>query len=293
MGGPSATSTNYREQILNTMDKLPPFSPILTRLLATLADEDVSFGELAALIEKDAVLAGNVLKLVNSPLYGHSATINSVHHAVSLVGLVKIRNVVLGLSVARTWARVRMPKGWSARHFNLHAVAVATLSDLLVLEVQTPYPEGAFVSGLLHDIGQLLVAIAVPEEFELLHSLYMQGGSKEECELKVLGVTHSEVSGAVLAKWNLPSPIQRAVAAHHRPEQADSGRFHLAHILKAADVYVNACGVTTVPSSQWADASLGNSEVSTKSLQDLGVTAKLPRLLETAVTEFESMRSFI
>src|SRR5437016_1081225 len=107
-----------RERILGAVDKLPRFSPLVSRLLATLADEDVSFGELAGIIQTDAVLAGNLLRVVNSPLYGRSSTINSVRHAVAIMGSIKIRNLVLGLSVSRRWAGAHVPSKWDARRFN-------------------------------------------------------------------------------------------------------------------------------------------------------------------------------
>src|ERR1700722_3336726 len=139
-------------------DKLPPFSPVLTRLLATLADPDVSFGALGGIIETDAVLAGNLLRVVNSPLYGRIATINSVKHAVAMMGIVKIRNLVLGLSVSKRWASAKVPPMWNNREFNLHSLAVAGLADQLALRTTAPYPEGAFTAGLLHDVGKLLIA---------------------------------------------------------------------------------------------------------------------------------------
>src|SRR5688572_24901008 len=126
----AADAASLRKTILGSMDKLPPFSPVLTRVLATLADEDISMGELAGMIETDTVLAGNILRVVNSPLYGRRATINSVRHAVAIMGLLKIRNLVLGLSVSQRWAGAAAPKCWSARQFNLHSLAVAVLFDL-------------------------------------------------------------------------------------------------------------------------------------------------------------------
>ena len=101
MGALTTTRSSEKDRILKSLDKLTPFSPVLTRVLATLNDEDVSLGELAGIIETDTVLAGNILRLVNSPLYGRSATINSVRRAVAIVGRIKIRNLVLGLSVSR------------------------------------------------------------------------------------------------------------------------------------------------------------------------------------------------
>src|SRR5438874_526997 len=160
MGMPTETTTSARDRIMGEIDKLPPFSPVLTRLLATLADDDVSFGQMAAIIETDAVLAGNLLRVVNSPLYGRIATINSVRHAVAIMGTNKIRNLVLGMSVARRWASARVPGSWNSKQFNVHSLAVAVLSDLVVLEAPVPYPEGAFTAGLLHDVGKLLIAAA-------------------------------------------------------------------------------------------------------------------------------------
>src|SRR5258707_1757266 len=147
MAMPIDTTVSPVDRILGALDKLPPFSPVLTRLMATLADDNVSFGELAGIIETDAVLAGNLLRVVNSPLYGRIATINSVRHAVAIMGSVKIRNLVLGMSVSRRWAAATTPKSWNARRFNEHSLAVAGLSDLGVLEAPVPYPDGAFTAG--------------------------------------------------------------------------------------------------------------------------------------------------
>src|SRR5882724_2205604 len=192
MGMMTETTASTRLRIMGELDKLPPFSPVLTRLLSTLSDDDVSFGELAGIIETDAVLAGNLLRVVNSPLYGRIATINSVRHAVAILGSAKIRNLVLGLSVSRRWAGARVPGKWNPRQFNAHSLAVAVLSDLVALELPVPYPEGAFTAGLLHDVGKLLIALAMPEEFETISGVYESGGdSAEDCELDVTGVTHA------------------------------------------------------------------------------------------------------
>jgi len=162
MGTPVETIVSPRNRILASLDKLPPFSPVLTRLLATLADEDVSFGALAGIIETDAVLAGNLLRVVNSALYGRASSINSVRHSVSILGSVKIRNLVLGLSVTHRWAGAAVSPKWDSRQFNAHSLAVAVLSDLIALDMPVPYPEGAFTAGLLHDVGKLLIAIGIP-----------------------------------------------------------------------------------------------------------------------------------
>ncbi|MGH9722104.1 MAG: HDOD domain-containing protein [Bryobacteraceae bacterium] len=276
----------HKELILKALDKLPPFSPVLNRVLATLADEDVSFGELAGLIETDTVLAGNLLRIVNSPLYGHRATINSVRHGVAIIGLNRIRNLVLALTVSSKWAKTAVPRRWSHRHFNLHSLAVAVLSDLLILEFPAPYPEGAFVAGLLHDIGKLLIAMAVPDEFEKICALCESGESTmEAAEQHLLGISHAEVSGLVLEKWNLPLPIRQAVTSHHSPMTADCGRLHLAHVVQIADHYVNAHNLGMPPYWLKPDAGV--------SFAEFGLGDIIQKVAESFQTEFAAIRGTI
>jgi len=211
---------SYRDLALRSLDQLPPFSQVLNHLMASLANEDVSFAELAAQIERDTVLSGNVLRLVNSVLYGRRGTISSVRHAVSILGINKLRNYLLGLSIAGLWAKLRTPPTWSMARFNTHSVATGLLADLLVQRIPVTYAEGAFAAGLLHDIGRLMIAIALPDEFEeILRQFANSDRSLEECERELLNTDHSELSAAALSRWNIPAPIQRAVGFHHHSER--------------------------------------------------------------------------
>ncbi len=247
VGGLISSPVDYREKALRCLGDLPPFSPILNKLLATLAAEDVSFARIAELIEKDTVLAGNVLRLVNSALYGRRGTINSVRHAVSLMGLVKLRNSAMTLSVSQVWSNAKTPKSWTSVGFNLHAVATGVMSDLLAQRVLVKYPEGAFVAGLLHDIGLLLIAISLPDEFGEIRELYETSGKEiEECEREIIGLEHPELSAAVLAEWNLPEPIQKAVRYRRNSERQISDELPLSKVLHVADAVVNAKGITVM-----------------------------------------------
>jgi HD-like signal output (HDOD) protein len=282
-----ARPASGRDRILRSLDQLPPFSPILNRLIATLAQEHVSFAELAEMIEKDTVLAGNLLRLVNSPLYGLRGTINSVRHAVSLVGLNKLRNVVLALSLARMWHQTPSARSWSTSEFNLHSAATATLSDLLVEYLPVAYPEGAFTAGLFHDLGKLLIATALPKEYETLHSLSEQGKEDlEESEREVIGFSHAQLSASALKHWNLPLPIQKAVKFHHAPEPVDGGQQPLSRVVHVADLCVNRLGITILPLRP------PNNEAPEESLEILGLDEQIPRLMQEFKTELELIRGF-
>ena len=279
-----------RARAIRCLGELPPFSPILNRLLASLAKEDVSFNKLGDMIEKDPVMAGNLLHLVNSALYARRGSINSVRHALSLLGINKLRNAVLGMSITRMWNQVRTPPSWSMARFNMHSSAVAILSDLLSQKLCVDYAEGAFVAGLLHDVGRLLIALGLTEEYSRI--LLMQerdGRPLLECEMEVTGVTHPELSAEALAHWNLPEPIQNAVRFHHRPDldtaEVGPDEVRLSRILDAANQYVNSTGVSILKKCpDAADATL---------IELLGLTGdQVQTILADFKAEYEAMSAF-
>ena len=236
------------QRAMGALGKLPPFSPILNKLLASLAGEDVSFSKLGDLIEKDTVVAGNIIHLVNSALYARRATITSVRHALALLGMDKVRNTLLGMSISRMWSQVKTPPLWSMARFNRHSAAVAILSDQIASHIPTFYPEGAFVGGLLHDLGRLLIALGLPDEFTRLVKLHEQTDrSWTECELELLGFTHAELSAEALEKWKFPQEVQLAVRDHHQPPVFPAGGpIPLSVVIDAANQYVNSTGDSIV-----------------------------------------------
>jgi HD-like signal output (HDOD) protein len=271
------------------LNQLPPFNPTLNRLLATLAKEDVFFSEVSAVIEKDTVLAGNVLKLVNSALYARSGTINSVRNAVAILGLSKLRNLALSLSVSRMFKQVKSAKSWSQAEFNLHSVATAIMADTLAQRLPVTYPEGAFTAGLLHAVGKLLIAVALPEQFDEIIRAYNSGDlTIEEAEFQVIGCCHAELAAAALSQWKLPADIQEAVAHQHSPGEANSstGKMHLSLLLHEAHHIVNSL-------DQGIPACSSRNQVSaTERLRDVGLGPDADKILEEYKAEFDAMRGF-
>jgi HD-like signal output (HDOD) protein len=281
----TATLLPPRGKALNALNQLPPFSPTLSKLLATLANEDVYFGELSGIIEKDAVLASHVLKLVNSALYARSGTINSVRHAVSILGINKLRNVALSLSVSRIWKQTKTPKTWSQGAFNLHAVAVAVMCDLLAQRLSVAYPEGAFTSGLLHGMGKMMIVIGVPLEYDAILRLYQETPhlSMEDAELHLLGCTHAELCTHALSEWKLPVEIQRAVGSQHLPPEPP---LTLGGLLHASHQVVNLLGVSMPCCSCRCQ---GAPEAA---LSALGLGAHAERILSEYKAEFDTLKAF-
>jgi HD-like signal output (HDOD) protein len=265
-----------KQRALQTLGTLPPFSPILNRLMATLAGDNASFSKLGDLMEKDTVIAGNLLRMVNSAMYARRGTVNSVRHALTLLGIEKVRNAVLGMSLSRMWSKVDAPLSWSMARFDMHSAAVAILSDMLAQKLPVEYPEGAFVAGLLHDLGRLLIAIGLPEQHDRIDS-----SKPLESELEILGFTHAELSADALAVWNLPEPILLAVRHHHDVQSDAPGRegvLTLSAVVATANNYVNSIGVAIAPV-----ADTGSSDGTL--IEKIGLD---PERLEATLEEFRS-----
>jgi len=238
---PVVSVNSLKKQALAALENLPPFPPVLNHLMAALSGEDVSFAILGDLIEKDAVLTGWLLGAVNSVLYVRHGKISSVRHALSVLGTEKVRETVLQRSASYLLQRDPVT-GFSSERFNRHSAAVAILSDLIAQRTAVQFPEGAFLAGLLHDIGRLLIVIGLPDEYQsILHEYQTSSLTWVECERKILGFAHPELSSAVLALWKVPEPIQRAVAEHHDPVPS-GGDMTLGWVLNAANQYVNSSG---------------------------------------------------
>jgi HD-like signal output (HDOD) protein len=281
-------SSECCEKALKALGELPPFSPVLNRLLATLGDEDVSYARVSDIIEKDTVIAGNVLKVVNSALYGRRDAITSVRRAVSLLGVTKLRNTVFSMSVSRMWNRVRTPPGWSMARFNIHSVATAILADLLAQRRMVSYAEGAFVAGLFHDLGKLLIAVGLRDHYERIQD-EQKHRPPLEAEMEVLGFTHAELSAEVLARWNMPDPVRTAVLFHHAPEMdaadVQRGAYRLSLALACADACVKALAIGCAEDRTNGDAAL-------EALARLDLEGPVQPLLDEFRTEFDAISAF-
>jgi len=285
--------SHYRDRAAKTLVSLPPFSPVLNQLLADLGKDNVSYAKLSDLIEKDTVIAGNILQLVNSGMYGRRSVISSVRSAVALLGLNKLRNTVLGLSVSRMWRQLKIAPGFSPKRFNLHSLATAIVADQLAGALPVHYPEGAFLAGLFHDLGKMLIAVGMSEEYGHIQYRYKATEkSYRECEQEVLGLTHEELSAVAVANWNLPEPIQTAVLLHHRPEvdkvaPGSGGLFPLSQIIAAANHHINMMGMPVQEPMRECDL------LSTVTLESFGLSdERRASVLADFDTEFKSISGF-
>ena len=239
-------ATNTRSLALKNVDRLPSLSPAVSRLLGMLTKRDIDVTLLCRTIRADPSLAGHLLSAANSAFFNRGTQVASIDQAVTRLGLTKLRRIVLSKSVSRIFRGMRSPEGWSMTRFQLHSVATAAAAEILCEYLPVEEQENAFLGGLMHDVGKVLIACGQPAQFtEIENMVASTGRGQVEFEREILGTDHAELSGLAVAKWELPFPLSRAVAHHHTPEIArDYCGVSLSAALQAADLFTNSLGIS-------------------------------------------------
>jgi len=260
MSALSTLAWTTRDQSLRCLDRLPMPSLLATQLLARLTRRNCDPAELGTFIEKDGLLSAQVLELANSAMFGRLRTINSVRHAVAMIGVGTARKFALSRSISNLFARYRTSPCFSMTRFNVHSVATGTLAEILAEELPVDHGPNAFIVGLLHDVGKLILATGMPDKYDTILSMAaVTGEPLLECERNVLGVDHAELSRLAIARWQLAEPIRLAVGYHHSPDAAAkferplAGCLPLSLTVQKADAWVNYLGMSVLPAPYAVD----------------------------------------
>lgn len=222
------------EQVVSGLKDLPAVPLVVSELLASFDDPDVELDELAAQIANDQALAAKTLRLANSSFYGLQAKVRTISQAISVLGFDSVRALVVGAGVIGGFGSGR-GSDFDFEEFWRHSIATALCARALARRGSSP-PELAFVAGLLHDLGRLVLVT----RFEQAYAEALAERARRDCALldaerAVLGIDHAQVGRAIGQHWRIPEAICRAIANHHQPMQQDFGKLpavvHVANVI--------------------------------------------------------------
>ncbi|WP_447983086.1 HDOD domain-containing protein [Nitrospira sp. Nam74] len=228
------------QQLVSTIKALPSIPTIYQELDAAMQSPHASINTAAVIIAKDMAMLSKILQVVNSAYFGLRRTISSPAHALSLLGLDRVKGLVLTVKLFEQCAQTRalpVPLEPLWRHGITTAVvarAIAKSEGAGSLAI-----ENAFMAGLLHDIGLLVLNTNFPDRYREVFRLIKEDGRQVlQAEREVFGATHADVGAYLLGIWGLHEVIVEAVAFHHepRPTQQDNSRvFAAVHVANALD----------------------------------------------------------
>lgn len=224
-------------QVVRRIRDLPALPTIVFDLITSFARADVDVATLADKISRDQALAAKILRLANSSFYGLQAKVGTVKQAIVVLGFDSARALAVASSVIERFGDERLAE-IDVIEFWRHSIATALCARALARHAGLSKDQ-AFIAGLLHDIGRLVLASAFPADYaRVTDHCTREGISLSDAELRVLGVDHQRVGQLLGEAWRFPPPMQRAIGQHHVPAMADlSG---LAGLIHAANAVVQA-----------------------------------------------------
>ena len=198
---------------------LPTLPGVAIKILEAMRRETPNIAEISKVISADAPLSAKVLKIVNSPFYGLSNKITSVHQAIVYLGLNTVKNLALSFSLLREFAPKRK-RAFDYVQFSKDSLIGAVTAKLLTEKINRQHGENAFFLGLLQNIGMLIMAGSMPDEYEkVIGEAASSESPLHEVENTLLGINHMDVGGFVTDSWGLPATFNVPIGFHHCPER--------------------------------------------------------------------------
>ncbi len=222
-------------------DNLPTLPSVAIQVLKMTQADDLSVADIAREIQKDPALTSKILRVVNSSMFGMSRKISSLQQAMVVLGLRTVKVMVLSFSLVDMMAKKQKGPGFDYGMYWRRSLTDAVIARLLAEATHRSLADEAFVGGLLCDISMLAAAHCAMDMYEPVMEAYRAGGGTvQEVEQRILGLTHEQISADLLEHWGLPEDLCEAVRTHHQPVAAaatgHANTAMLARILRAASL---------------------------------------------------------
>lgn len=210
---PEAPSHN-KSAVLSRLRHLQPFPPVVVALARMVTQEEVRFKEIARMVRSDAAVSAAVLRMANSPLLGCRRQVNNVLHAVAMLGLERLKGLVLTVTLRKFLSSMlEVPALMGCWRHNL---ACGFLCEELAAACFLP-KDTCYTAGLLHDIGRLAFLAAFPSDYVRVLDLAERGHRNMlECEREVFGLDHCEAGQWLVEEWEFPEEFSAITGAHHQ-----------------------------------------------------------------------------
>jgi putative nucleotidyltransferase with HDIG domain len=234
--------TDIRADILSRLDALedlPTLPGIVLELERVLHGDTSDAAEVVLIIEEDPSIAAAVLRVANSVAHYSSAsgTITSLRDAVVRIGLNEVSRLASAVALIHVFGessrQLDHKKFW---HHSFMVASGARRMCLMSDQLRLVAEDEAYISGLLHDIGLLILDQFFPELYDRVAAVVQATGAEwAEKETEVLGVGHGELGGRLLELWDLPDTVVQAVTWHHCPESAPEASTRLSQALRVEE----------------------------------------------------------
>ncbi len=242
--GDLPSGDSLKKRILKTLGDLPPMPQVVFKAQHVMDDPSLGTKELASVLENDQAMVTRVLRVANSAYYGLSGSVSSIHHATVLLGSKKVGEII-SMSGASKFLDKTL-EGYSLEPGMMweHSLAAAFGSRLIVAKRNPNLANDAFVAGLIHDAGKMILDRYVLQRKDVFESLMVNSRKGYlDAEKEIIGFTHADIAYWACKAWGIPENLTTAIRFHHDPSLADDSR--LAYAVNLADALTKLSGVGT------------------------------------------------
>lgn len=209
------------KRITESIISLPTLPTVVSKMIELVDNPKTSATSLARLISADQALTARILKLANSAYYGFPREISTVNMAIVVIGFNTVKEMGLSLSIFEAFKDAGHDKSFDTTQFWQHCIGCGSAARLIARRFKYQFVGEAFVAGLLHDIGKVILNQYMHDEFmAILNAQAHNVTVLEEAEIANVGATHSQIGGWLAEKWNLPRIIVDSIQHHHDPWNA-------------------------------------------------------------------------
>jgi HD-like signal output (HDOD) protein len=204
-------------EFINNITDLPTLPTVAIQINQEIKNDNLTAKSLGEIVHNDPALTSRVLRLANSAYYGLVSRIDTLDRAITVLGINTLKNLALTISVFKVFhdnkhQNIDMEALWH------HCLGCAVASKAIVAHTDPALAEQAFLSGIIHDIGKIAIAHAMPDKMaEIIDNLQNTDSTESEIENKVLGFTHQNVGSLLADKWKFPIQYCKAIKFHHTP----------------------------------------------------------------------------
>jgi len=230
------------QTVLETEIASPP--GVYFKLREVIEDPDGTFDQITEIIKSDPGLAARLLKIANSSFYGLAAKVETIQHALSIIGSDQLSDLALATSVINRFKGI--PKDLvDVGRFWRHNVACGVAARHIALYKNFEHPEWYYLAGILHDLGKLILLKEIPDEYAKVLAEVRENDNLrlKDVETRILKFNHVQVGSILLKEWKLPPSLVGAINYHHDPLKA---RDHVteASVVHVADYLAYRIGLT-------------------------------------------------
>jgi putative nucleotidyltransferase with HDIG domain len=231
--------TPKAKEISRAIRDLKPIPQIALKLLRMINEDLYEIDDLTEEIRKDQVISAKALQLCNSAMFANRKKIESLEHAVVMLGQHLLLKFVISASINGFFSQCGMGYSLCKGGIFHHAISTAVVAEKLASLTGKISSSLAYTAGLLHDIGKVALDQYIYADFPLFYrQLNDEKQNLIEVEKNVFGIDHTEVGGDLAHSWSLPESLVETVRYHHMPENSVQ-HTELVHIVYLADLLMS------------------------------------------------------